>query len=223
MKIQSTKNALAAQGINLLIYGRAGVGKTTAIAYAPKPIILSAEGGLLCLQGLDVPFIEIDSIKSLREAYTWLAESKEGKEYETFGVDSISEICDIAMREYRGSQEPAKLYPAIRSQVLGILQKFRDLPSHVVMTAREQTKENRKKEMITQPAVSGSRLSEDLSHVFDIVLHLTFDESGRRVAYTDGSNGSVAKDRTGRLPVSFENCDKIFQQIFKCISKEVKK
>ena len=78
INLRST-GGLSANGVKMLVYGNAGSGKTSLIPTLPNPIVLSAEGGLLSIQAADVPFIEINSMAALMEAYTWLTESAEAK------------------------------------------------------------------------------------------------------------------------------------------------
>ena len=61
INIQST-NTITANGLKVLVYGQAGAGKTTLIKTLPKPLILSAEGGLLSLRKENLPFIEIKNM-----------------------------------------------------------------------------------------------------------------------------------------------------------------
>ena len=78
MAIQLKRSsAIGRSGVKLLVYGAAGAGKTSLIPTLPKPIVLSAEGGLLSIADADVPFIEIKSIADLHEAYAWLVGSAE--------------------------------------------------------------------------------------------------------------------------------------------------
>ena len=206
MKVQSTKGVGLSTGVNLLLYGRAGIGKTCALAYCPKPIILSAEGGLLSLQSLDIPYVTIGSPADLREVYAWLRKSEEGKQYQTICIDSISEICDLAFVDCKNrvGNDPATLYPELRSSVLPILTAFRSLPRHFVATARETTKQL-KREQLTMPSVIGNKLSDDLPYVFDVVLHYTLDSDDNRIVYTNTDCGSVAKDRTGLLTAEIKD------------------
>ena len=194
VQVKTTKGVGSVAGVNLLLYGRAGIGKTCALAYCPKPIILSAEGGLLSLQTEDIPYITISNPSDLRGAYKWLL-TEDGKQYQTICIDSISEICDLAFAEckQRVGNDPATLYPELRSSVLPILSAFRGLPRHFVATARETTKQL-KREQLTMPSVVGNKLTDDLPYVFDVVLHYTLDSDDDRVVYTNTECGSVAKD-----------------------------
>ena len=65
-------STITADGVKILVYGQAGAGKTFLIKTLPNPVILSAEGGLLSIAGTDIPYIEINGIKDLHEAYQWL-------------------------------------------------------------------------------------------------------------------------------------------------------
>ena len=52
INLQNT-NTVSASSIKMLVYGQAGSGKTSLIPTMPKPVILSAEGGLLSIAGSD--------------------------------------------------------------------------------------------------------------------------------------------------------------------------
>ena len=72
IKIKNTAD-VSANGVKILVYGQAGAGKTTLAATMPKPIIISAEGGLLSIQGASLPYIEVNSMATLMEAYEYVA------------------------------------------------------------------------------------------------------------------------------------------------------
>ena len=201
MEIFSTRDAGRYSGASILLYGQAGIGKTTALASLPKPIILSAEAGLLPLQGEDIAFAKIGSLTDVREAYKWLSNAENANDYRSLVIDSISEVCDMAYKDSkeRVGDEVTKLYPDMRATVSSLLRSFKTLPMHFICTCRETVKELRKGKQLA-PTVIGNKLADDLPHVFDLVLHYTIDTENRRVVYTDSSSGSVAKDRTGKLP-----------------------
>ena len=200
MKVQTTKNVEHVSVVNLLLYGRSGIGKTCALAWCPSPIILSAENGLMSLKSKDIPFVEITSIQSLRETFVWLTKSKEGEQYQTICIDSISEVCDLAFNDckQRIGNDPVKLYPELRSTVQPLLAAFKSLPRHFIATAHETTKQLGD-DQLTVPSVIGNKLADYLPYVFDVVLHYTLDGDNERIVYTNADRGSVAKDRTGLL------------------------
>ena len=218
MKIKSTKTAGVVDGVNVLLYGRAGIGKTCALAQCPKPIIVSAEGGLLSLQHTDTPYVDVADMKQLREVYKWLSSSNEADKYRTVCIDSLSEICDIAFIDCkrRVGNKPAELYPELRSSVLPLLTAFRSMKKNFIATARETTKQF-KRDDITMPTVVGNKLAEDVAYVFDVVLHYTLDADDKRIVYTNNSCGSIAKDRTGLLPPIIKDTSNLLSFVIKKI------
>lgn len=97
MQLYSTEGYGKAQGVKIIVYGKAGLGKTTLCATCPNPIILSAESGLLSLAGLRLPYAPIARIEDLREAYRWANGSQEAKQFQTICLDSISDIAETVL------------------------------------------------------------------------------------------------------------------------------
>ena len=124
-----TTGSLAANGVKVLVYGQAGAGKTSLVKTLPKPIVLSAEGGLLSIQDADLPYIEISDMATLQEAYKWLAGSEEAKQYQSVALDSISEIAEVVLNaEKKATKDPRQAYGAMQEQMADIIRAFRDLP-----------------------------------------------------------------------------------------------
>ena len=98
INIKSTKDIATDHGIKAVVYGFSGVGKTVLCSTAPKPIILSAEDGLLSLHGKDIPFIEVKSIQDIGNAFDFL---KNNGDYETICLDSLSEIAETVLNEFK--------------------------------------------------------------------------------------------------------------------------
>lgn len=64
IKLTTTKQATADNGIKIVCYGQAGAGKTVLCATTPdhaKTVIISAEAGLLSIAEADISVIEITS------------------------------------------------------------------------------------------------------------------------------------------------------------------
>ena len=221
MQVFSTKNVGIDSGANILLYGQAGVGKTTSLASLPDPVILSAEAGMLSLRDKDIPFLKITTLDDVRNAYTWLKSAEEAKAYRSVAIDSLSELCDIAFKDCqsRVGNEVQKLYPELRNTVASLIRNFKRLPVHFVCTAREQVKELRSGR-ISAPTVVGNKLADDLPHAFDLVLHYTIDSTNERLVHTDSSCGSVAKDRTGTLPSTIADTSDLFGYVLKTILGE---
>lgn len=190
--------ALHAAVIKLLVYGGAGTGKTCLIPTLPKPIVLSAEAGLLSIAGADVPYVEIDSLETLREAWSWL--SKEDHGFESVVIDSISEVAEVVLNaEKKTAKDPRQAYGAMQEAMADLVRAFRDLPMHVVMLAKLDKTADETGRLLYSPSMPGKVFAQQLPYFFDEVLALRVGTDGTRTLLTDGDGVWQAKDRSGRL------------------------
>lgn len=196
---------LSANGVKLLVYGQAGAGKTTLTATLPQPIVLSAEGGLLSIQDADLPFIEINSMATLMEAYKWLTESAEAKDFKSVALDSISEIAEVVLNaEKKATKDPRQAYGAMQEQMADIIRAFRDLPNrHVYMSAKLEKTQDEMGRVLYSPSMPGNKTGQALPYFFDEVLALRVEKDAegntQRALMCDSDGLWLAKDRSGKL------------------------
>jgi phage nucleotide-binding protein len=196
---------LSAGGVKVLVYGQAGAGKTSLVKTLPSPIVLSAEGGLLSIQDADIPYIEINSMEALKEAYQWLTESNEAKAYKSVALDSISEIAEVVLNtEKKATKDPRQAYGAMQEQMADIIRAFRDLPNrHVYMSAKLEKTQDEMGRILYAPSMPGNKTGQSLPYFFDEVLALRIERDGegntQRALMCDGDGLWLAKDRSGKL------------------------
>ena len=196
---------VAASQVRLLVYGQAGAGKTSLIPSLPAPVILSAEGGLLSIAGSNLPFVEINSVETLREAYQWLTESSEANQFQSVALDSISEIAEVVLaNEKATAKDPRQAYGALQDVMGGIIRAFRDLPGKsVYFTAKLEKSQDEMGRILYSPSMPGAKLGQQLPYYFDLVLPLRLekDAEGNTVRSLQCQSDGLwtAKDRSGRL------------------------
>lgn len=210
-----------AQGIKVLAYGESGIGKTTLCATAPKPVILSAESGLLTLSKknleriygvgaqditYDIPVMQITSIADLDDAYRWFAESAHAVNFDTVCLDSVSEIGEqILNNAKRTVKDPRQAYGELIEKMETRIRQFRDLPRfNVYMAAKsEKIKDEMTGNIMRGPSMPGSKLGQKLPYFFDEVFELCVnkDKDGKsyRFLRTQPDVQAIAKDRSGAL------------------------
>jgi len=72
--------------------------------------------------------VEIAGISDLKEAYKWVAQSKEAKEFQTICIDSISEIAEIVLAtEQKNHSDKRMPYQTLLSEMIPLIKAFRDL------------------------------------------------------------------------------------------------
>jgi phage nucleotide-binding protein len=191
--------------VKVLVYGQAGAGKTSLVKTLPSPIILSAEGGLLSIQDVALPYIEISDMDTLKEAYTWLAESDDAKQYQSVALDSISEIAEVVLNaEKKATKDPRQAYGAMQEQMADIIRAFRDLPGrNVYMSAKLEKTQDEMGRVLYAPSMPGNKTGQALPYFFDEVLALRVEKDSegvtQRALMCDSDGLWLAKDRSGKL------------------------
>jgi energy-coupling factor transporter ATP-binding protein EcfA2 len=197
--------AFAANGVKIVVYGASGGGKTTLIRTLPNPIILSAESGLLSIQDSNLPYIEINSMADLTEAFEWASGSEEAKGFESIALDSISEIGEVVLNyEKKVNKDARAAYGALSEQMTDIIRAFRDLPGkHVYFSAKLEKSQDEMGRLLYNPSMPGKSLTQALPYLFDEVLALRVerDEHGvaQRAIMCESDGLWLAKDRSGKL------------------------
>lgn len=224
IKLINTAEAAKNNGVKVLVYGRAGMGKTVLCATAPAPFIISAEGGLLSLAennlrkleaaGLvntrgryNFPGVEIENVQDLVEVYNWVVGSAEAKVYETICLDSLTEIAETVLSNAKAQvKDPRQAYGELIEKMTATTKAFRDLKGkHVYMSAKmELVKDEVIGTTVYMPSMPGAKLGQQLPYLFDEVLLLDLqpkqgDAPEYRYFRTQPDYQFTAKDRSGAL------------------------
>lgn len=220
INIQSTKD-VANDGVKALVYGESGIGKTTLMGTLENQIILSAESGLLALQDRDIDYIEINTLEDIYEAYNFLHDSDEAKKYETIGLDSISEIGEVVLTNYKKNYPDArKAYGDLADDLGLLIRKFRDIKGKNVIFSAKQVRITDDDTGVTtyMASMPGKNLLNGLPYFFDEVFFMTLMANDEGVEYrvlkTGKGFGYHSKDRSGTLnSIEEPNLGKIFAKI----------
>lgn len=149
--------------LNLLLYGMAGVGKTTLAAQAQShpelaPVLVAdLEGGLLSVASRgDIDAVEIRSTDDLEELYWELRNgltNADGVPYKTVIIDSGTNLANRALEEWVGRNTDRQRkkgrgdkdrtlddvqledYGKMGLQVRRLISWYRDLPHNLIVTA----------------------------------------------------------------------------------------
>jgi len=218
--LKSTFGIGVQQGVKIVVYGKAGVGKTTLCATAPAPVVLSAESGLLALSQYNIPYIEIRSLADLRQAYAWAKSSPEARQFQTICLDSISEIGEVVLSAAKLTNKDGRAaYGEMINDMTKAIREFRDLAGyHVYMSAQmERIKDETTGAVLNGPGMPGAKLGQKLPYFPDEVFKLDIEGMGAnsyRVLRTQPDFANEAKDRSGRLsPIEEPHLGKIIDKI----------
>lgn len=198
IKIQSTAE-IEFNGVKCIVFGGAGVGKTRLCATAPRPIIISAEEGLLSLTDVDCAFIEIKSLKDLDEAYRYL---KNSPDYDTICLDSLSEIAEVLISELKPQfKDGRQAYMALADAMIPMLKRFRDIKGkNTVFTCKKiDIKDEESGNVTTELFLPGNVLSNQIPYLVDELFYMDVDRTGIPFLQTKPNRKVFAKDRSGAL------------------------
>lgn len=208
IELKNTRE-VSRDGVKILVYGDAGSGKTwlirTLAEHGLRPIILSAEAGLLSLADIDLPYITITDMQSLEDAYLYLIQDTEGQGFDTVCLDSISEIGEVILSaEKKRNKDPRQAYGAMQDQMADLVRAFRDLPGrHVYISAKLEKNKDDQSRIYYGPAMPGQKTGPALPYYFDEVFALRVEknEDGQTVRALQCAPDGLwsAKDRSGRL------------------------
>lgn len=221
--IKNTNTLHDSGKINALIYGESGAGKTRLALTCDRPLVISAEGGLMSLQGADIPYIEVTDIKAAREAVKYA--TQHAAEYGAIIFDSLSEIAEIVLADLmQKTPDPRKVYPEMESAVTRLIRQLRELPCSVIWIAKQTTVTDDAGRKSYAPLVPGQKFSDKLPYLLDLVGRLVVDTvqkedgtvSHRRTLRFVPDGTFTAKDRSGRLP---ELCPANIQKIVERINR----
>lgn len=215
VNIKSTKD-VAVDGIKLVIYGGSGVGKTSLAKGLPRTIILSAEHGLLSLQDYDIPYIEVNTLKDVDDAYKFL---KNNDDYDNIILDSVSEIAESVLTKHKSDpdiKDGRQVYMKLADSMGAMIRNFRDLKGkNVVLIAKMKRIEDESTGIVTfTPWLPGQVLPHGLPYLVDEVFAMHIDRKGERYLQTSADRKYPCKDRSGRLDAKEQpNLAEIFEKI----------
>lgn len=201
-KIKNTSNQENAF-IKILVHGPSGSGKTRLCATTGgKPLVISAEGGLLSIKDAGLDFWEVKSMSDIKEVYEYL---QTDQTYDWVCLDSISEVAEVVLNhEKKLTKDPRKAYMEMGEQMTDMIRAFRDLPKNVYMSAKQdKVKDDVTGGMYFGPSTPGQKTAASLPYFFDEVFALQTWKNAEGVVesalQTQRDSQYEAKDRSGKL------------------------
>lgn len=195
-------------GVKMLVYGISGAGKTQLCSTMPRPVILSAESGLLTLRKFNIPVIKITCFDDLNEAYELFeAGGKINDRFDSICIDSISEVAEVILAAAKkAAKDPRQAYGEVIEKTLELVRAFRDLPGFnlLVCAKMEPSKDEVTGSVKFGPSMPGQKLGNQLPYFFDEVFHLGIGKDPEtkesfRYLLTQPDIQYVAKDRSDCL------------------------
>lgn len=223
LKFLKASDVNDAWGINMLVYGSPGVGKTTLAASAQDSpfgadvLFIDVEGGVRSIADRDdITVFRPDSFDDIKEVYL---ELKNGSlPYKTVVVDSIGETQALGLRTImRTAKNPEfpqlQDYGKSNEQIGRLIRSLRGLAQatgiNVIITALAvESKDENTGAILTRPALTPKAL-ELAAGAVDMMGYLTQDRDGKRILKFQPHPAYMAKLRQpisgAQIPLVIEN------------------
>jgi AAA domain len=173
-------------GVKATIFGGPGSGKTPLMNTAPRPVLLVTEPGMLSMRGSSIPAWEAYTPALVAEFFEWFMKSREASNFDTLGIDSISNIAELILAdELAKVKHGMKAYGNMSERVMKICNDLYYMPQkHIAMIAKQALVENGRQTILQngevtyepimqkRPFFPGKDLNVKVPHLFDNVMHL---------------------------------------------------
>jgi hypothetical protein len=208
MQLYSVSELARMLGVKTVVYGPPGTGKTPIIATAPRPIMLAAETGFMSLRKM--PFATAKNTfpaytgKDIDAFFAWFFNSREVDAFDTFCMDSASQICEIKLQELLpGFKDPRKAYGELERWATPIFTRLYFMQrKHIYLITKEEDKEESSNHVMLRPYFPGKALSKTVRHYYDLIMRVELTNDPNlppRVFRTARDFDKEARDRSGSL------------------------
>ena len=192
-------------GVKALAYGGPGTGKTPMINTAPRPVLCVVEPGMLSMRTSNVPAWEAYDAPKIDEFFKWLFTSNEARNFDTVGIDSISQLAEIILtEELKRNKDGRRAYGEMSRRVMEIVNALYYLPQKHIYLIGKQALADEGGMMRKKPYFPGQDLNVKIPHMYDEILHIgqaNIPGQAKPVVAirTAETFDIMARDRSGRL------------------------
>lgn len=125
--------------VKMMIYGQAGMGKSTVAISAPKPLLLDFDNGVKRINMSHLEGVDIVQIASWQDVQQVLQENL--SDYQTIVVDTIGKMMDFIITYKCGTRQPSiRDWGGINAEFSWLTRTLSSLNKHVIFVAHRDTR-----------------------------------------------------------------------------------
>ena len=128
-----------AKAEKMMIYGQAGMGKSTVALSAPKPLLLDFDNGVKRMNMAHLENIDTVQVTSWNDVQQVLQEDL--SDYQTMVVDTIGKMMDFIITYKCGSRQPSiRDWSGINAEFSWMARTLSSLNKHIIFVAHRDTR-----------------------------------------------------------------------------------
>lgn len=125
--------------VKMMIYGQAGMGKSTVALSAPKPLLLDFDNGVKRMNMAHLENIDTVQVTSWSDVQQVLQEDLSA--YQTIVVDTIGKMMDFIITYKCGSRQPSiRDWSGINAEFSWMTRTLSSLKKHIIFVAHRDTR-----------------------------------------------------------------------------------
>ena len=125
--------------VKMMIYGQAGMGKSTVALSAPKPLLLDFDNGVKRMNMAHLENIDTVQVTSWNDVQQVLQEDLSA--YQTIVVDTIGKMMDFIITYKCGSRQPSiRDWSGINAEFSWMTRTLSSLNKHIIFVAHRDTR-----------------------------------------------------------------------------------
>lgn len=174
-----------ARYLKILLFGASGTGKTRAALSFPGCAVVDAEGGTTLYRGRPgIPEFLVMDAKTLPELESAISfiEADKGKTIKTLVIDPISVFYKVQREATAKTNKRGDMgfreWGKLNMRMSSLYTRLTNLPCHVLVVAREATEYEGAGDEMRKVGVKPDS-DKDMVYIFDFVVHMQADHSGR--------------------------------------------
>lgn len=180
MIIHNTKKQVLPTA-SMLIYGYAGVGKTTLASHLKNVLVINVEQGVLSLKEHEIPYVNALTYKEIRDVYSWLTGS-EIKSYDYIFIDSLTEIAEIILAAKKAEvNDGRQAYMKLEEALTELVRLFKAINKTTIFIAKAERDKDENGRFINQPMIPGTKIALKIPYWFDTVVAYRVEEKDKEI------------------------------------------
>lgn len=139
--------------VSMMVYGQAGMGKTTLALSAPKPLLLDFDNGVKRVNENHLnDSIGIVQVSCWQDVLNVLEEDL--SDYQTIVVDTVGKMMDFIISFRCGQKQPkVQDWTSINTDFKNFVDRLKGLGKHIIFVAHRDTRKGAKDDTVYIPAL----------------------------------------------------------------------